>query len=59
VLPVLGNVKGAGNRIEVTGEEGNLSLGMMLQCSVRYTVGARSLADFETTDGFVTLVRSG
>ena len=50
---------GAENRVEDTGEEGNRSLGKMLQCPVRDTVRARSLADLETTDGCVNLVRGG
>jgi hypothetical protein len=48
---------GAENRVEDTGEEGNRSLGKVLQCSFRYNVRARSLADLETPDGFVNLVR--
>ena len=59
VLPRLGKVVGAENRVENTGEEGNSSLGKMTQCTVRYTVRARSLADFKTPDGFVNLVRGG
>jgi len=50
---------GAENRVENTGEEGNCSLVKMLQCPVPYTVEAPSLADFETPDGFVKLVRDG
>jgi len=50
---------GAENRIEGVGEGGNRSLGKMLQCPVRDTVRARSLADLETPDGFVNLVRGG
>jgi len=42
-------VIGAENRGEDTGEEVNRSLGKALQCPVRYTVRARSLADLETT----------
>ena len=47
------------NRVEDTGEEGNRSLGKVLQRPIRYTVRARSLADLETPDGFVILVRGG
>jgi len=47
VLPRLGKVMGAENRVEDTAVEGNPSLGKMLQCPVRYTVRARSLADLE------------
>ena len=50
---------GAENRVEDTSEEGNRSLGKLLQCPVRYTVRARSLADLETPYGFVNLVRGG
>ena len=50
MLPRLGKVKGAENRVEDTCEEGNRSLGKMLQCPVRYIVLARSLADLETAD---------
>jgi len=48
---------GAENCVEDAGEEGNRSLGKLLQYPVRYTVRARSLADLENTDGFVNLVR--
>jgi hypothetical protein len=41
------------------GEEGYRSLGKMLQEPVRYTVRARSLADFETPDDVLNLVRVG
>jgi len=50
---------GAENRVEDTGEDGNRSLGKVLQCPVRYIVRARSLTDLETPDGFVNLVRGG
>jgi hypothetical protein len=50
---------GAENRVEDIGEEGNRSLGKMLQRPVRDTVRARSLAELETPDGFVNLVRGG
>jgi len=59
VLPRLGKEMGAENRVEDTGEEGNRLLGKTLQRPVRYTVRARSLADVETPDGFVNLVRGG
>jgi hypothetical protein len=49
----------ANNRVEDTGDEGNRSLGKMLQCPVRDTVGAMSLADLETPDDCVNLVRGG
>jgi hypothetical protein len=50
---------GAENRVEDTGEEGDRSLWNMLECPLRYTVRARSLADLEIPDGFVNLVRGG
>jgi len=52
-------VIGAENRVEDTGEEGNRSLGKVLQSPVRYTVRARSFADLDTPDGLVNLVRGG
>jgi hypothetical protein len=55
----LGKVVVAENGVEDTGEEGNRSLGKVLQCPVRYTVRTRSLADLETPDGLVNLVRCG
>ena len=59
MLPRLGKVVGAENRIEDMGEEGSSSLGKMLQCPVRDTVRARSLAELENPDGCENLVRSG
>jgi len=59
VLPRLGKVMSAENRVEDTGEEGNCSLGKVLQCPVRCTIRAWSLADLETPDGFVNLIRGG
>jgi len=59
MLPRLGKVVGAENRVEDMGDEGNRSLGKMLHCPVRDTVRARSLADLETSDGSVNLVRGG
>ena len=57
VLPRLGKVMAAENRIEDMGEEGNRSLGKMLLGPVRDTVRARSLTDLDTPDGVVNLVR--
>ena len=57
MLPFLGKVMGVEYHVEDMGEEGNRSLGMMLQCPVRHTVLERSLTDLETPDGFVNLVR--
>jgi len=59
VLPRFGKVKGAENPVEETVDEGHRSLGKVLQCPVRYFAWARSLADLETPDGFVNLVRGG
>ena len=59
MLPRLGKVVGAENRVEDTCEEGNRSLGKMLQCPVRDSVRAKSLADLETPDGCVNLVKGG
>jgi hypothetical protein len=50
---------GEENCIENLGHEGYRSLGKMLQGPVRDTVGAWSLADLETSDGFLNLVRGG
>jgi len=47
---------GAENRVKDTGEEGNRSLGTVLQRPVRYAVQAQSLAELETPNGFVNLV---
>jgi hypothetical protein len=47
------------NRIEDLGQEGNCSLGKILQGPVRDTIRARSIAEFETPDGFVNLVSVG
>ena len=56
MLPRLGKIKGTEKRVEDMGEEGNGSLGKMLQFPVRDSVRARSLADLETLDGCVNLV---
>jgi hypothetical protein len=45
--------------VEDPDQEGYRSLGKMLQGSVWYTVWARSLANLETPDGFVSLIRVG
>ena len=50
---------GEENCVEDLDQKGYHSLGKMLQGSVRYTVLSRSLADLETPDGFVNLVRVG
>jgi hypothetical protein len=50
---------GEENSVEEAGKEGYHSLGKMLQGPVRYTIRARSLADFETPDDVLNLVRVG
>ena len=57
MLPCLGKVMGAENRVEDKANEGNRSLGTVFQRIVRQTVRVRSLADLETPDSFVNLVR--
>ena len=59
MLPRLGKVMGADSRVEDMGKEGNRSLGEVLQSPVRDTIRARGLADLETPDGCVNLVRGG
>jgi hypothetical protein len=59
VLPHSREVVGEENSVENLGEKGYRSLGRMLQSPVGYTVRARSLADFETTDDVLNLVRVG
>ena len=49
----------AENGVEDMSEEGNLSLGKMLQCPVRDTFRARSVAELETPGSFVTVFRGG
>ena len=50
---------GSENRVEGMDEEGNRSLGKMLQCPIRDTVRVRSLANLDPPDDLVTLVRGG
>ena len=59
MIPRLGKVMGAANRVEDMGEEGNRSIWKMLQCPVWDTIRTGSLADLETPDGCVNLVRGG
>ena len=59
MLPRLGKMVGAEDRVEDMGEEGNRSLGKILHCPLQDTVRARSLAGFESADGCVNLVRVG
>ena len=56
MLPLLGKVMGAENSREDTSEEGNRSLGKMVQCLVLDAVRARNHADLETSDSFLKLV---
>jgi hydroxyacyl-ACP dehydratase HTD2-like protein with hotdog domain len=57
VLPHCGEVVSEENKVKDLGEEGYRSLAKMLQDPVRYTVRAWSLADFETPDDVLNLVR--
>jgi hypothetical protein len=50
---------GEEDRVENLDKEGYRSLGKMLQCPVRVTVWARSLADIKVPDGFLNLVWVG
>jgi hypothetical protein len=50
---------GEEDRFENLDSEGYRSVWEMLQGPVRGTVRARSLADFETPDDFLNLVRGG
>jgi len=49
----------AEKRVENLGHEENRSLGKMPQGSVRDAVRARNIAECETSDGFMNLVRFG
>jgi len=57
VPPHSRGVLGVKNRIENLEQEGFRALEKMLQGPVRDTVRARILADLDTPDGFVNLVR--
>jgi hypothetical protein len=59
VLPHIRKVVSEKNSVKDLGEEGYRSLGKMLQGPVLCTVRARSLADFETPDDVLNLVRVG
>jgi hypothetical protein len=59
VLPHSREVVSEENRVKDLGKEGYSLLGKMLQGPVRYTIRARSLADFETPDDVLNLVRVG
>ena len=59
MLPHCSKVTVAEDRVENLGEEGYHSLRKMLQGPFRDTVWARSLADLNTPDGFLNLVRVG
>jgi len=50
---------GEEDRVENLDQEGYRSLWEMLQGPVRDTVRARSLAGFETPDGFLNILRVG
>jgi hypothetical protein len=49
----------AENRVEDMGGEEIRSLGKMPQCPVQDTIRARSIADLETSGGFVNFVIVG
>ena len=57
VLPHLGKLMGVENRIEDLRQEGNRSLGKMLECPVRDTFLARNFPDVKTPNGSMNLVR--
>jgi len=59
VVPHCRKVMVAEDCVEDLGEEGYHSLGKMLQGPVQDTVWTRSLADLNTPDGFLNLVRVG
>jgi hypothetical protein len=59
VLPRCGDVMGEEDGLKVADQEEYRSLCEMLQSPVRYTVRARSLADRDTPDGFLNLLRFG
>jgi hypothetical protein len=44
-------------RVDDMSEEGNHPIRKIFQCPIRNTVRVRSLANLETNDGFVNLVR--
>jgi len=59
VLPRCREVMDEEDRVENLDQEGYRSLWEILQGPVRDTVRARSLADLETPDGFLKLLRFG
>ena len=59
MLPRCREVTSEEDRIEDQDQEGYRSLWEMLQGPVRDTVRARSLAGFETPDGFLNILRVG
>jgi hypothetical protein len=59
VLPHSREVVIEENNVKYLCEEGYRSLGKMFQSPVRYTVRVRNLADFETPDDVLNLVRVG
>jgi hypothetical protein len=58
-LPYWRKVVGAENRVEDLDKEENRSHGKMLQCPVRDTVRAWSLAKLKAPDGVLNLIRIG
>jgi hypothetical protein len=59
LLPQNRDVVGEEDSAEDLGEEGYRSLGKMLQDPARDNFRTRSLADFETPDDILNLVRFG
>jgi len=58
-VPSCREVIGEEDRVKNQDQEGYRSLWEMLQSPVRDTVRARSLADLQTTDGFLNFLRAG
>ena len=59
MLPRCREVMGEDGSVENQDQEGYYSLWEMLQSPVLNTVLARNLADLETLDGFLNLLRGG
>jgi hypothetical protein len=59
MLPQGGEEMSEEDGVEDLDQQEYRSLGKMLQGSVRYAVRARSLAELETPDGFMNLIRVG
>jgi hypothetical protein len=59
MLPQGGEVMSEEDGVEDLDQQEYRSLGKILQGSVWYAVRARSLADLETPDGFMNLIKVG